>query len=64
MLRARGKQVAQEGVLEVERKDFNVISAVNDRNDYAGPGTGYQITAEKWEELSNIGNAVDASKIK
>ena len=45
-------------------KDFNVISAVNDRNDYTGPGTGYQISAERWAELSNIENAVDASKIK
>lgn len=60
-LRVAGDHLHTSAILD---KDFNVISAVNDRNDYAGPGTGYQITAEKWEELSNIGNAVDASKIK
>ena len=60
-LRVAGDHLHTSAILD---KDFNVISAVNDRNDYAGPGTGYQITAEKWEELSNIVNAVDASKIK
>ena len=60
-LRVAGDHLHTSAILD---KDFNVISAVNHRNDYAGPGTGYQITAEKWEELSNIGNAVDASKIK
>lgn len=60
-LRVAGDHLHTSAILD---KDFNVISAVNDRNDYTGPGTGYQISAEKWEELSNIGNAVDASKIK
>lgn len=60
-LRVAGDHLHTSAILD---KDFNVISAVNDRNDYSGPGTGYQISAERWEELSNIGNAVDASKIK
>ena len=60
-LRVAGDHLHTSAILD---KDFNVISAVNDRNDYTGPGTGYQISAKKWEELSNIGNAVDASKIK
>ena len=60
-LRVAGDHLHTSAILD---KDFNVISAVNDRNDYNGPGTGYQISAERWEELSNIGNAVDASKIK
>ncbi len=60
-LRVAGDHLHTSAILD---KDFNVISAVNDRNDYSGPGTGYQISAERWEELSNIENAVDASKIK
>lgn len=39
-------------------KDFRVISAVNHPNDYAGPQTGYQISEERWAEISNIRNAV------
>lgn len=38
-------------------KDWNVKSAVNDLNDYHGPGTGYQMTPERWEEIKNIPNA-------
>ncbi|QSQ08227.1 Glycerol dehydratase large subunit [Koleobacter methoxysyntrophicus] len=39
-------------------KDFNVISAVNNKNDYQGPGTGYRISKERWEEIKNIRNAI------
>ena len=44
-------------------KDFNVISAVNDVNDYAGPGTGYQMSDERWDEIKKIPAATDPSKI-
>ncbi|HMM21103.1 MAG TPA: propanediol/glycerol family dehydratase large subunit [Selenomonadales bacterium] len=42
-------------------KEFNVISAVNNRNDYRGPGTGYRISPERWEEIKNISQAVKPS---
>lgn len=35
-------------------KDFNVMSAVNYPNDYQGPGTGYQIDDERWNQMKNI----------
>ncbi len=38
-------------------KNWHVVSAVNDINDYQGPGTGYQMSAERWEEIKNIPNA-------
>lgn len=44
-------------------KDFNVISAVNDVNDYAGPGTGYQMSDERWDEIKKIPATIDPSKI-
>lgn len=28
-----------------------VLSAVNDVNDYAGPATGYRLQGERWEEI-------------
>ncbi|KUK14371.1 MAG: propanediol/glycerol family dehydratase large subunit [Synergistetes bacterium] len=31
-----------------------VWSAVNDPNDYMGPGTGYRLSQERWEEIKNI----------
>jgi len=39
-------------------KDFNVISAVNNYNDYTGPGTGYRISKERWSEITNISQAL------
>lgn len=44
-------------------KNWNVISAVNDVNDYNGPGTGYQISKERWEEIKNIPNAIRPDSI-
>ncbi|MFO1039300.1 MAG: propanediol/glycerol family dehydratase large subunit [Geminicoccaceae bacterium] len=32
-------------------RDGKVVSAVNDRNDYAGPGTGYLMTPERRAEI-------------
>ena len=42
-------------------ENFNVISAVNNRNDYQGPGTGYQKSDERWEEVKKISQALDPS---
>lgn len=39
-------------------QDFNVISAVNDRNDYRGPGTGYRLSPERWAEIQDIREAI------
>ena len=44
-------------------KNFRTISAVNDVNDYAGPGTGYRLSKERWEEIKNIPNAIDPQSI-
>lgn len=42
-------------------KNFNVISAVNSRNDYRGPGTGYQMSDERWNEIKDISQAINPS---
>lgn len=39
-------------------ENFNVISAVNDCNDYMGPGTGYRLSEERWNEIKDIPNAI------
>jgi propanediol dehydratase large subunit len=35
-------------------KNFKVQSAVNDVNDYTGPGSGYRVSAERWQEMQNL----------
>ncbi|MDK2927923.1 MAG: propanediol dehydratase large subunit [Bacillota bacterium] len=44
-------------------KNFVVRSAVNDPNDYAGPGTGYRLSPERWEEIKAIPWAIRPDQI-
>jgi propanediol dehydratase large subunit len=44
-------------------EDFEVISAVNQPNDYRGPETGYVITPEKWAQLSAIRTAISPESV-
>lgn len=44
-------------------KDWNVISAVNDKNDYAGPGTGHRLDGSEWEKVKAIPNAINPQDI-
>ncbi|ARF18020.1 propanediol/glycerol family dehydratase large subunit [Sporosarcina ureae] len=39
-----------------------VQSAVNNENDYTGPGTGYRMSDERWEEIKNIRQAISPSE--
>ena len=39
--------------------DGHVHSAVNDPNDYTGPGTGYRLDGERWRLLQSLPNVVD-----
>lgn len=36
---------------------FRVQSAINDVNDYAGPGTGYRLDGARWEAVQNLPQA-------
>ena len=40
-----------------------VASAINDANDYAGPGTGYRLEGRRWEEICAIPQAPDPRTI-
>ncbi|MGB9975673.1 propanediol/glycerol family dehydratase large subunit [Thermovenabulum sp.] len=39
-------------------RNFNIDSAVNNPNDYKGPGTGYRLSADRWNEIKNIPQAL------
>jgi propanediol dehydratase large subunit len=44
-------------------ENFDVLSAVNDPNDYQGPGTGYRLESERWNILKNIPQAISPEDI-
>jgi propanediol dehydratase large subunit len=39
-------------------KAFKIDSAVNNPNDYKGPGTGYRLSPERWQEIKDIPQAL------
>jgi propanediol dehydratase large subunit len=41
----------------------HVVSAVNDPNDYAGPGTGYRLTEARRSELAAIRDVLDREEV-
>ena len=44
-------------------RDGRVISAVNDPNDYRGPGTGYRVSEARRQELSAIRDVLDREEV-
>lgn len=77
-LHVSGYQTASQRVLEMMKQriygdylqtsaildeDFNVMSAINCKNDYKGPGTGYRVSGERWEEIKNIPHVIDPESI-
>ena len=44
-------------------KRLRVLSALNDPNDYQGPGSGYRLTGERWKEVADIPQAQDPRQI-
>ncbi|MEJ8277361.1 propanediol/glycerol family dehydratase large subunit [Pseudonocardia spirodelae] len=40
--------------------DFVPRAAINDANDYAGPGTGYRLSGERWTELKRLRHVTSA----
>jgi propanediol dehydratase large subunit len=42
---------------------FEVLSAVNDPNDYAGPGSGYRLEGARWELLKDIPQAISPEDV-
>jgi propanediol dehydratase large subunit len=44
-------------------RDFRVLSAVNDPNDYSGPGSGYRLEDERRAEIGGIRQARDPHQV-
>lgn len=41
--------------------DFTPLSAINDDNDYLGPGTGYRPSGQRWEEMKRLRHVTSAA---
>lgn len=52
--RVAGDYLQPSGIFD---RDFRVRSALNDVNDYAGPGTGYRLTGADWDAIQRIPQA-------
>ena len=44
-------------------RNFHVLSGVNTPNDYMGPGSGYRVSGERWEEIKNIPHIINPQDI-
>ena len=44
-------------------RDFHVLSGVNTPNDYMGPGTGYRVDGERWEEIKQIPHKIGRAHV-
>ena len=44
-------------------RDGRILSAVNDPNDYAGPGTGYRLTTERRDQICNIRDQIGQAEV-
>jgi propanediol dehydratase large subunit len=42
-------------------RDLQPLSAINDRNDYAGPGSGYRPSGARWEEMKRLRHVTSAA---
>lgn len=58
--RVSGDYLQTSAILD---KNFNIVSAVNNINDYMGPGSGYRVSEERWTEISNIPTALKPESI-
>ena len=58
--RVAGDYMQTSAILD---KDFHVLSAVNTPNDYMGPGTGYRVEGERWEEIKKIPHIINPREI-
>lgn len=58
MLRQRvaGDYMQTAAILD---SDFHVLSCVNTPNDYMGPGTGYRVSGNRWEEIKQIPHLIN-----
>ena len=58
-LRVSGDYLQTSAVI----RDGRIVSAVNDPNDYLGPGTGYRLSPARRGEIANIRDVLDQKEV-
>jgi propanediol dehydratase large subunit len=61
--RSAGDYLQPSGILVEDDGDLSVESAINSPNSYGGPGTGYRVDGERWDELKFAPNAQDPREV-
>ncbi len=57
--RVRGDYLQTSSIL----RDGKVVNALNDPNDYRGPGSGYRMTAERWHDIQDMRKLVTRQSV-
>ena len=45
-------------------RNFQILSAINNGNDYEGPGTGYRVDGDRWEEIKEVRQIIDEEDMR
>jgi propanediol dehydratase large subunit len=61
--RAAGDYLQPAGILEPDGDDLVARSALNDPNEYRGPGTGYRVEGRRWHEIAALPHALDPRRV-
>ena len=57
--RVTGDYLQTSGIFRAGDQGFEVLSALTDPNDYRGPGTGYRVEGDRWDQIHRIPQAWD-----
>ena len=63
VIHVRNKAARAVQAAAILDKDFHVLSGINTPNDYMGPGTGYRVQGERWEEIKKIPHIINPQDI-
>ena len=61
--RAAGDYLQPSGILVEDGSDLVAESAINDPHSYSGPGTGYRVEGERWDEIKRVPFASDPREL-
>jgi propanediol dehydratase large subunit len=61
--RASGDYLQPASILLMDGEDLTAESCINDPHHYSGPGTGYRVEGQRWEDLKQVPFASDPKEL-